>query len=327
VNPADVFADIVTAPYGGNRPRNGDELDLAELEAARLRWAGHNGFNAIFDQPSTVWEALSLSVQTVTAAPLPVGSRMTVIQDGVQPVRAQMFSDANVVAGSLQVTYGFDRDGTPAGVRVEYRDPRTFSAAAYVLPAGAPDYQTVSLFGCTDAGVAAQHARLIDNRRRLQRKNLSFVTELEGLSCLPGDRIGVQASMPRWAQGARVESVAGLVLKLDAALLWTAGQQHALQLRDPEGHPFKVSGVTPGPTAFHVVLPSLPFAPVGYDGEMEPTTVAFGIDGQEITDWTVTAMRPQGERVVIEAVNYDPAVWAGAAAHLLDPLPFDEDKR
>jgi hypothetical protein len=327
VNPADVFADIVTAAYGGNRPRNGDELDLAELEAARLRWSGHNGFNAIFDQPSTVWEALSLSVQTVGAAPLPVGSRMTVIQDGVQPVRAQMFTDANIVAGSLQITYAFDRDGTPHGVRVEYRDPRTFSAAAYLLPVGAPDYESVSLFGCTDSAVAAQHARLIDNRRRLQRTNLVFVTELEGLSCLPGDRIGVQASMPRWAQGARVVRVTGLVLELDAALLWTAGQSHALQLRDPEGHPHKVAGVTPGASSFHVVLPSLPFEPVGYDGDMEPTTIAFGVDGQEITDWTVATMRPEGERVVIEAVNYNPAVWANTAAHLLDPLPFDEDKR
>ena len=327
VNPADAFADILCAPYGGNRPRNGEELDLVELEAARLRWAGHNGFNAVFDQPSTVWEALTLSVQTVTAAPLPVGSRMTVIQDGVQPVRAQMFTDANIAAGSLQINHAFDRDGTPAGVRVEYRDPRTFSAAAYLLPPNAPDYETISLFGCTDQGVAAEHARLIDNRRRLQRTSITFATELEGLSVLPGDRIGVQSGMPRWAQGARVVSVSGLTLHLDAPLTWTAGQTHALQLRDTEGHPIKVSPVLAGATPFDVVVPSLPFAPVGYGEDQEPTTVAFGIDGQEITDWTVQTMQPQGDRVQIQAVNYEPAIWAGAAAHLLQPLPFYEAKR
>jgi hypothetical protein len=87
VNPADAFVDVVTAAYGGARDVNGDELDLPELTASRALWVGHNGFSAIFDQPSTVWEALSLTVQTVHAAPLPVGSRMSLIHDGVQPVR------------------------------------------------------------------------------------------------------------------------------------------------------------------------------------------------------------------------------------------------
>ena len=320
VNPADAFADIVCAPYGGNRLRNGDELDLAALAAARTRWLGHNGFNAIFDQPSTVWEALGLSVQTVSAAPLPVGSRISVMQDGVQPVRAQQFGDANIAAGSLQVQHAFDRDGTPLGYRVEYRDPRTFSPAAYLAPAGAPDYETISLFGCTSATVAAQHATLLANRRALQRTTVSFTTELEGLSCLPGDRIGVQASMPRWAQGARVVSVSGLALTLDTALSWTPDAVHAVQLRDQAGKPHRVTNVVRGSSDFEVVLPSLPITPVGFGESSEPTFLAFGIDGQEITDWTVTSMQPQGDQVAISAVNYEPAVWAGAAAHLMVPL-------
>jgi hypothetical protein len=320
-NPADAFADIVCARYGGNRPRNGDELDLAALNAARARWAAHNGFNAVFDQPSTVWEALSLSVQTVSAAPLPVGTRMSLMQDGVQPVRSQMFTDANIVTGSLQITHGFDRDGTPMGSRVEYRDPRTFSAAAIFEPLGAPDYETVSLFGCTDAAVAQQHATLAQNRRRLQRTAISFGTELEGLNCLPGDRIGVQAGMPRWAQGARVVGVAGLLLTLDNSLEWAEGEAHALQLRDQMGVPHVIHGVTPGAQAWQVVVPALPFVPSTARDGMEPTSVSFGIDGKEITDWTVTAMQPQGDTVVIQATNYEPAVWAGAAAHLLDPVP------
>src|SRR4029079_16637978 len=108
-----------------------------------------------------VWEALGLTVQTVHAAPLPVGSRMSLIHDGVQPVRSQLFTDANVAAGSLQVTHNFDTTGTPAGVRVNYRDPRSFSALALLTPPDAPDYTTVELFGCTSASVAAEHAALI----------------------------------------------------------------------------------------------------------------------------------------------------------------------
>lgn len=326
VNPADAFADVIVAAYGGNRPRNDEELDLTTLEAARTRWASHNGFNAVFDQPSTVWEALSMTVQTVSAAPLPIGSRFTVLQDGVQPVRAQMFGDGNTLAGSMQITHDFDRDGTPAGIRVEYRDPRTFSAAAFMLPEGAPDYETINLFGCTSAAVAAEHAQLLANRRQLQRTSIQFQTELEGLSCLPGDRIGVQTGMANWGQGARVVSVDGLTLTVDTPLAWVEGQPHKAQLRDAEGHPVAVN-VTRGATDYELVCASLPFAPIGFSQAAEATLVAFGVSGQEITDWTVVAMQPQGDTVTIQAVNYEPDVWAGAARHLMEPLPFDEVTR
>ena len=327
-NPADAFADIVCARYGGNRPRNGDELDLDALAAARIRWAAHNGFNAVFDQPSTVWEALTLSIQTVSAAPLPVGTRLSLMQDGVQPDRTQIFTDANTGTGTLQITHAFDRDGTPAGERVEYRDPRTFSAAALLDPPGAPDYETISLFGCTDVAVAQQHATLAQNRRRLQRTTIQFVTELEGLSCLPGDRIGVQALMPRWAQVGRVMGFTNTfgyyTLKVDRALEWTDGAAHAIQLRDPTGRPFTVRPVQPGATPFDLVLPSMPFTPVAHGGAMDATVLSFGVDGQEVTDWTVTAMQPQGDTVSIQAVNYDPAVWTGAGAHLVETHPRPE---
>jgi len=320
VNPADVFADIVTARYGGNRPRNGDELDLDALDAARIRWDGHNGFNAVFDQPSTVWEALTLSVQTVSAAPLPVGTRMSLMQDGIQPDRTQIFTDANVVTGSLQISHGFDRDGTPVGQRVEYRDPRTFSAAALLDPPGAPDYETIQLFGCTDIDVALEHAILAANRRRLQRTTITFSTELEGLNCLPGDRIGVQARMPRWAQGARVVGVDGLLLKLDRPLEWTDYATHAVQMRDPMGVPHTLVPVTRGADFYEIVMPSLPFPPVVHGDPMEATQISFGVYGQEVSDWIVKAMQPQGATVAISATNYSEAVYEIATAPRVSAL-------
>jgi hypothetical protein len=315
-NPADAFVDIMAAAYGGNRPVNDDELDLPLLAELRAKWAYHNGFNAVFDQPSTVWEALGLSVQTVVAAPLPVGSRMSVIEDVPQPVRVQLFTDANTVAGSLQITHQWDRAGTPAGVRVEFRDPRTFSADAVFDPIGAPDYQTINLFGCTSREVAQQHADLTLDRRRLQRVNATLTTELEGLSCLPGQRIGIQSKTMRWGAAAWVVQVEGLALHLSSPMPWQDGATHAVVLRDPTGKPYTVVGVTRGETDDVVVLPSPP--PFEIRDRLflsEPTHLAFGEVGQEVTDWTVQRMRPQGKQVVIEAINYAPAVWSRAAPH------------
>jgi len=316
VNPADAFVDIMTAAYGGNRPNNGDELDLPLLAELRAKWAYHNGFNAVFDQPSTVWEALGLSVQTVVAAPLPVGSRMSLIEDAPQPVRVQLFTDANTVAGSLSVTHQWDRAGTPAGVRVEFRDPRTFSNDAVFEPPGAPDYQSINLFGCTSRVVAQQHADLTMDRRQLQRVNATFMTELEGLSCLPGQRIGIQSKTMRWGSAAWVVLAQGLELHVSERMPWQGGALHTVSLRDPTGRPYQVVGVTRGETDDIIVLPDVPPFPIrDTHGTSEPTQLAFGVQGLEVTDWTVQRMRPQGAQVTIECVNYVPAVWNRAAPH------------
>jgi hypothetical protein len=314
-NPADAFVDVLCAPYGGARAVNADELDLDDLAASRAVWASHNGFSAVFDQPSTVWEALGLTVQTVHAAPLPVGSRMSLIHDQVQPVRAQLFTDANIIAGSLKVNQSFDRVGTPAGVRVNWRDPTTFSPVSLLVPVGQPDYSTVDLFGCTSLAVAQEHANLAAAKRTKQRSSIEFETELEGLNILPGDRIGVAAGMVKWAQGARVESVAGSTLILSTPLVWTVNATHAVQLRDPTGAPVRVVGVTRGAADNVLVLPAAPtFTLTGAAAGQEATALSFGVQDQEVTDWTVTKITPSGTAVTVEALNYDPSIYSQAAA-------------
>jgi hypothetical protein len=330
VNPADAFADILCAPYGGARPSTadkiGDELDIPELTMSRNAWAAHDGFNAVFDQPSTVWEALGLSVQTVHAAPLPVGSRMSLIHDQVQPVRAQLFTDANIVAGSLKVNQTFDRVGTPEGVRVNWRDPTTFGVVALLVPPDAPDFSTIDLFGCTSGTVAQEHANLAAAKRQKQRASIEFECELEGLNVLPGDRIGVAAGMVKWAQGARVESVDGLVLTLSTPLIWTSGAVHAVQLRDPAGAPVRMVGVTRGDADNVVVLPSVPsFTVTGANANQEATSLSFGVQDQEITDWTVTKVTPSGSTVTLECLTYDPSIYAGAAAFTRGAITLDEE--
>jgi hypothetical protein len=325
-NPADAFVDIVTAPYGGNRPVTADELDLSDLTASRSAWDGQNGFNAVFDQPSTVWEALGLSVQTVHAAPLPVGSRMSLIHDQVQSVRAQLFTDANIVAGSLKVTAQFDRMGTPAGFKVNYRDPLSFQTASIYFPPNQVDYTTIDLFGCTDATVATQHAKLAQNKRNNQRMSIVFDCELEGLNILPGDRIGVQAGMVRWAQSARVVRLVGSVLYVDTALVFTPNATHAIQLRADTGAPTQVVGVTPGPDAYSLTFPSGPpssFTFYGVNSSQEPTVLSFGVQNSEVWDWTVAKLTPNGDTVTVEALNYDPTIYDVTAAFTRAPIALE----
>lgn len=318
-SPADAFCDIYTNPiYGAARPLA--EIDLPELAALAAHWGGEASFNAGFAQRSTIWEALRISLQTAGAAPLPLGQKMSAVQDGVRALRTQLFSDANTVRGSLSVGYNFDKPGDYDGVRVEYRDPATWNAAFAVWPPGALDADLVELFGCTDATQAEGFARLLWNKRLLQRKTASFETELEGLIPRLGDRVAVASQLPRWGASGIVISVAPGWLTLDSAPEWSPGAAFVV-LRNEGGEPSAAIPVAPGPGPRDIVLAEpAPFALFGV-GAQEPTHYAFGTATELVRDFTISTIEHRGAaRVAIEAVAYDPAVFADTLPWMETPL-------
>jgi hypothetical protein len=318
-NPADVAMDIVMASYGGRRPRDDAEFDLAAFTEAKTRWTGHNGFNAVFDQRITVWEALVLSMQTVAATPLPMGSRLSIAHDCVKSSRVQMFSDMNIVPGTLTFQYRFRAVSDPAGIKVAYRDPQNFDPLFYTDLPNSDDVESVELFGCSSAVVAQQYGTLIKNRRKLTR-TVTFETEYEALVARHGDRIGVSAGMMDWGTSGRVVAVNGLTLVSDVPLTWVAGQTYYVLLRSPEGVPFQVGPVTQGVDASEIVLPSWPFTPIAYGATEEPTQFVFGTLTKLVTDWIVTEINPSDERVSVTAEEYSTAAYTGAMPHQLTPI-------
>lgn len=318
-SPADAFCDIYTnADYGAKRPLA--EVDVAELARLVEHWGGLAHFNAGFAQRSTVWEALRLSVQTAGASPLPLGQLMSVAQDGVRAIRTQLFSDANIVRGSLGIGYNFDRPGDYDGFRVEYRDPDSWNALAVTYPPGALDADPVELFGCTDEATAEGFARLLWNKRLMQRKTARFDTELEGLIPRLGDRVAIASSLPRWSKAGVVVAALGLVLKLDDAIDWS-GSGHLIVLRSQTGEPSDPIAVAPGAGPFDLVLAEVPPFPLFGTGSQEPTHYAFGPSTSLVRDFTIANIEHRGGvRVGIEAVVYDPAVFAETLPWLEDPI-------
>ena len=315
-NPADALVDIYTAAYGGKRSATAAELDIPQLELAHGAWSYHNGFNAVFDQNITVWEAMNLAVQTVAAVPLPVGQQISLAHDGVKANRVAMFTDGNIVADSLNIQYEFAKVGDPSAYRVEYRDHDTFQPSYVTAPESAEfssDVQSITLFGCTDRNTAAEHARLQYNRLTTRRKSITFETEYEGLAVRHGDRIAVSHSLPEWGQNAFVvDFLPGGQVVLDKDLDWTSGA-HALLMRDDYGVPVLVENVVQGSQPNIVVLPSGGTVPGGNNGE--PTLVAFGSLTKYVTDWIVTSMEPTGDLVQIGAVAYMPEIYRDAMPH------------
>jgi hypothetical protein len=310
--------DVLSAPYGGRRPVNDLELDLAAFTAARAAWDGHNGFNGVFDKPSTVWEAMSTTLQTVAAVPLPMGSRISLAHDGVKPTRMAVFTDDNIVDGSLTIQYQFERAGDPQGVRIEYREPWSYDPEFVSMPPDREDALNVNLFGCTDEATAQQHAMLQLAKMRYQRKTAQFTTELDGLMVRHGDRIAIAHSLPSWGQHARVESFGATTLRFDRDVTWAAST--VLLMRDPFGAVHQVAA-TRGADDRTAVLAALPFTPVALGQSEEATLVAIGDSVTMATDWIVTSMEPRGEyQVDVTAVAYDERVYDDAMPHQRTPI-------
>lgn len=308
-SPADAFCDVLAdSYYGAGRPLS--EIDLDELARIATSWGGLAKFDGAFAQRSTIWEALSICLQTANASPLPLGQLMSVAQEGVKAARRQLFSDANTLRGSLAIGYTFDKPGDADGVRVEYRDPVTWNALYSTWPLAAVQPDQVQLFGCSDGVQAAQFARLLWNKRATLRRTVHFETELEGLLARLGDRIAVAAALPRWGASGVVVGVSGATLWLDQRPDWS-GSGHLIVLRSELGQPSDPISVTPGPEPNTVQLGAPAPFPIFPTGAQESTHYVFGNSVQLVRDFTVQRMEPRGGVVVgIEGLAYDPAVFA-----------------
>mgnify|MGYP001809972390 CR=1 FL=1 len=311
---ADAFADVfVNAVYGAARPRA--ELDTATLTTLRSSWSSYQ-FNHVFRDRITVWEALRTIATPFGAEPLPVGQVMSVAQDSVKPVRSALFTDANIVAGSMVVSYSFDEEGAADGVEIEYLDPRDFRQSYALWPTSALRPDRFSVPGITAAAHASEYARLTWQRSQLQRKRVRFDTELEGLILQMGDRIGVSHNVPKWGDGGLVIGVSGNTLTVDHNLDWSGGTKQML-LRAPDGSVSSAITVTRGSRDNLVVLPSAPPVTVNVDNENDYTSFAFGSASNLVQDFIVISTVPTGENTVsVEAVNYATGIYTGAMSYM-----------
>jgi predicted phage tail protein len=227
-----------------------------------------------------------------------------------------LFTDANIVEGSMKVNYLFDVEDTDDGIEVQYIDPVDWKEGFTRYPTTAVIPEVVTLAGCTSGTHAAQYARLVWQRTRKQRKRVIFDTELEGIILQLGDRIAISHEMPKWGDNGLVLAIAGNQVAVDHDLDWT-GPNHYMMFRKADGSPSDLFPVTRGGQANIVVLGSPVNFTAHFDDDYDYTSFAFGQATTMVRDFTVATTRHSGETTVtIEAVNYAPEIFDGAMTFL-----------
>lgn len=308
-NPAHIAADIYTnMDYGARRPDT--ELDMAAFDEARAYWAGDAGFNGVFTGKSTVYEALKTVMQPVLGRPLPIGSQMSIIHDGVQLLRTQMFTEENIKTDTFNLSFTFDEESETDGVEIEYRDPVTFDPKYIRYPETSIFPESVALFGCTDTQQALDYATLYWERKIKQRIMCRFTTELEGRIPRLGDRVGVQHSLPYWGESGLLLSVSGSTLVLDAPVDWSLTNPQII-LRRKNGSGMDPVSVTRGTNDQTVIMASPP------DFTPDTSTIwTMQYSQYQIRDFVVTKLRPTTREVEVTGLIYDESLYTNAAPFL-----------
>ena len=307
------FADILRASYGAKLIDT--RIDLAALYQLEQTWAARgDGFDAIFDQQVTVWEALTRVARCGRAVPFLQGGIVRIVRDEHRSLPVALFSTRNIVKNSLKIQYIMPGEETADAVTVEYFSSRTWKpdeVTVSVIGSSTDNPAKLRLFGCTGAAQAAREGMYIAAANRYRRRIITFRTELEGLIPTYGDLVAIAHDMPSWGSG-------GEIVAWDAATLTATTSEplpfldstatHVIALRKRDGSVAGPFNVSPGIGEQQALFTAAPDIVIETGTNGERTHYAFG----QTDDWglqaRVIAVRPRGEQVEITCVAEHPAV-------------------
>jgi hypothetical protein len=266
-NPAWAIADMAGAQYGGRLPDSRIELDT--IYALAQTWASRGDeYNAVHDTKQTLWEALTGAARVGRAAPYVQYGKLFVVRDAPQSMESMLFSDRNIVRGSMRTRYIVHSSDTADAIECEYLDDSTWSqnrVLAKLPDSSAEQPAKLKIFGATKRLQVWREAMHEVASNRYRRALITLSTGQEGLIPRPGTLCAIQHHRPAWGQsgGDLVAFTgddgaggldAGGVLTLERPVEFVAATPHYVSLRGRRGEVHGPFEVVAGVDAQHVVL-------------------------------------------------------------------------
>lgn len=205
-------------------------------------------FDHFFEDSISIQDAIETALRVIKANPAFIGDRLSVVRDEPKSPR-MVFTDAEIVRGSLTIKRQLLDDTWADGVVVNYFDERTSRAASAPSAEGLLRPARVELPGISKAAQAADCAAYLAAVNRYRRRRVQFQCELEGRMLKRGDLVLIQSELPQtWGEGGEVRSYLNvngvLQLTLDRQVTWQSGQPHFVLLRQRNGRPYGPIQVT-----------------------------------------------------------------------------------
>ena len=253
-NPASLYRGVLQHP--ANRRRVGDHrIDLDSLAV----WHEANDekgftFDAVFDFAGTVFERLSQVAAMGRASFGMTDGKFSIVRDVAQTTPVQIFTPRNSkdfrgrrafpdVPHALRVRFLNAAAGYQQDERVVYDDGFDEDSATV--------FESIELFGCTDADLAWKIGRYYIATARLRPETFEITVGAEQLVCRRGDLVLVNHDVPLLGTGyGRVRQVvddtAGrpAVIVVDAPVEMEAGKSYAFRFRKADGTVVAANAIT-----------------------------------------------------------------------------------
>jgi len=306
------------------------QLDLAALlTLANTCTNRGDTFDARFDNFLSFWEAATKITQSVRAKPYMQGGILRVVRDQSATLPVALFSQRNIVKGSLSINYLMPTEDTADSVDVSYFDSITWAPAkvrSTLAGSTALKPAKVDIFGVTDRRQAWREGLYQAACNRYRRKIITFTTEMEGFIPSFGDLIAMQHDMPAWGQGGEVTAwdAGTRTLTMSEPPVFTSGT-HYIGLRTRAGGVQGPYVVTAGTDPNTVILDMDPDSAPYTGGDEERTHYAFGPGITWRQPARVLSAKPQNLHLVeIEAVNEDDSVHSADSGLTMPTQVFSQ---
>ena len=305
------WVNYVTKSVGGTD----DDMDIEEFVRYNSIWQGRGDhFDYAVEDDSTVKECINDALLAGFAEFTLERGRITPVRDEPRTQFGHMYTPQNMTE-QLKRNFSLPAPDDYDGVDIKYVDEIT--RATELVRCRLPGDQGVTVQAVTLKGVTNRDRawRIGMRMRRAQvyrTKSYSWSTEFDALNSSYLSYDAVADDIPGYGQSSILMGVTngnGLVLlESSEPLSWTLGAAHSVAVRRPDG---SVSGPWPATRVddFRLTVSSLDFEPDD-SWDIEPPHLLFG----ESTRWCypvlITSIEPGDHSADVEAVNYDPRVYA-----------------
>lgn len=325
-NPVWAALDIWTnADYGPALSMRNIDFQTFYQYALFFDSVGHT-FDHFFTERTSVAEAIETALRVGRANPSFVGDRMLMVRDEPRAAPRQLFTDNQVVRGSLSVTRRLIDEEWADGVVIEYFDERNWKIAdVSSAPIGTVLQRParIQIPGLTKRQQAvglARHMAAVNLRRRME---VNFQIELEGRMLKRMDQVLIQSDLPRrWGQGGRIlgYDAATRRMTLEFEPRFEATGNHYLRIRRSNGRPWGPVRVSETADPNVVVLDIADILAVeAQQGTLaaaltrtetqEPLSATFSQGSPRELKVLVTKGRMRGRMTTIDAIVDDPLVY------------------
>ncbi len=112
-----------------------EQIDMDELYRLHQTWAGRGDeFNGVFDNESTLWEALKRVLAVGFAEPTLDFGQIIPVRDEPRTTLNQMYSSDNILANSWKMSAETIKSSEPDGVEVEYFSKKLSRISSGITP-------------------------------------------------------------------------------------------------------------------------------------------------------------------------------------------------